>query len=546
MTDPHVVINVVRGEMQPWSDLESASAPAHGPLLIDLVVRASSGRTRALVVGPHGDDVLSAVAESVEHATVLLRSVTDAEHVASLALPGTRVVAGALDGLDEDGFDLVVAADGLERVLGADSPALSWPERLALLTRTATSDAALLVSVRNEFGLPSLFHTAVPRDRDGDDEWVPLYSDSDRPRSTTEVRAALAPRQANVFSIVSSGGAMVASVESGLASSRHGLGTRVLVDAVRSAAVGHAVLAPLGEIAERARDAGTLEIVVPAWLAVVGVPLPACAWMAGDNLLVAAADEGGWIAEASNGHRTSPLPEAPTAEALLFGHAESEDVPGFRAVAARLGELVRDEGALVSPVIWDAVLVGGVPVRAEPSVGGDLPADVALAAAWFRFLDRLLSQDRRHPWPPWTLGDGLVRIWLSMSGVADARDDVLVRGRETADALRTARGEPDPAVVTDLRTAAARVADLERELTEMHGHVLGLERTLTMRDGQLRAETARARKLKAKLATEQTRRRRAESSRAYRLARRLKNLRPRRTAPAASRRGDTLPPNDSR
>ena len=71
----------------------------------------------------------SAVVERTSDATILLRSVSDAEELAAEFGDRLQVVAGALDGLRSEPFEVVLAADGLDRVLGYDSESLSWSER---------------------------------------------------------------------------------------------------------------------------------------------------------------------------------------------------------------------------------------------------------------------------------------------------------------------------------------------------------------------------------------------------------------------------------
>src|SRR4051812_24527396 len=157
-------IEIVRGEIQPWTDYASYRRPAGGPALLALLadlLPATAERT--LIAGPHSQEVIELASSRTAHLTVLVRSVSDAVELRSaVAAQHVTVVAGALDGLDGlDGldtepFDVVLAADGLDRVLGYDSPALSWPQRAASLKRLATPGALVLVAVENEFSLIAL------------------------------------------------------------------------------------------------------------------------------------------------------------------------------------------------------------------------------------------------------------------------------------------------------------------------------------------------------------------------------------------------------
>ncbi|NUT37352.1 MAG: hypothetical protein HOV79_30260, partial [Hamadaea sp.] len=183
-----VRVEVVRGEMQPWSDTAQPGLPPTGGavvcrLLADLL--PSTGRT--LVVGPHGRDVIDLVAARSTHVTVLLRSVSDARELAAAVAGGNiEVISGALDGLAGravEAYDAIVAVDGLDRVLGADSPDLSWPERLAQLLKHAAADAILAVGLENGCSLTALLDRRGDDERHGDNEWWPLRDDVQRPTS---------------------------------------------------------------------------------------------------------------------------------------------------------------------------------------------------------------------------------------------------------------------------------------------------------------------------------------------------------------------------
>ncbi|MEV4352201.1 hypothetical protein AB0J83_47710, partial [Actinoplanes sp. NPDC049596] len=189
MTD----IEVVRGEIQPWTDYTGYRKPAGGDALLAFLTDALPAKaSRALVAGPHSHELITLVAARSEHVTVLIRSVSDATDLRA-AFPGAEVtvIAGALDGLANGPYDLVVAADGLDRVLGYDSPALNWPQRADLIHALAGPGAVVLIGVENEFGLAGLYDRRPVDARHGDDEWRPLHDDPERPTSPDQVLAAL-------------------------------------------------------------------------------------------------------------------------------------------------------------------------------------------------------------------------------------------------------------------------------------------------------------------------------------------------------------------
>ncbi|HYN93020.1 MAG TPA: hypothetical protein VES42_04140, partial [Pilimelia sp.] len=247
------------------------------------------------------------------------------------------------------------------------------------------------------------------------------------------------------------------------------------------------------------------------------------------------------------------VPDSESVERVLFRLAAAEDVPAFRAVAARLGEWARGAYTAAEPqavLSFDDLVVDGdgfAPgvsgwVVVRPATGPEL-----LAAAWYRFGDRLAGH-RRHPWPPWLVGDDLVSAWLGMSG-EEATAEVLKRGRELADELAVVLGEAGAAKAgaaetgaaeagaadagVDLRTALADAAAARTQVTELTGHIAGLERTLGYRDKQLRVRENRIRELRDNV-------RAVQGSRAFKVAmliRKVAKLRnPRQAARAVKRR----------
>ena len=195
------------------------------------------------------------------------------------------------------------------------------------------------------------------------------------------------------------------------------------------------------------------------------------------------------------------IPDTPTVHARLLALAESEDVPGFRALAQRLGAWALEVPVPERHVIvfdqvhctGDGFALGRTTLRLSTPAG----PDESLAAAWYRFEDRLLAGSHRHPWPPWLVGDGLVKTWL-LSCHVEASDAVLAKGRALADAIAehdVALGADTP----DVRSALAHAERARVELIEAKGHILGLERTIGFRDKQLRIREERITTLRAQV-----------------------------------------------
>ncbi len=490
-----------RGEVQPWTDFTGDRHAAGGATLValldDLLPRRAA---RTLVAGPHTADVIELAAARSAHVTVIVRSVSDAQHLRT-AVPAAHVtvIAGALDGLSGvQPFDVVLAADGLDRVLGYDSPGLNWPQRKAELVRLATADALMVVGVDNEFSLTGLYDRRPTDVRHGNDEWRPVHDDPARPTSVAQVAAEFNPTQ--LYAAFDAAGVLhtLLDVDAAALTRPGHPGANLAVGGFAAKAARMPLLAPIVDGADAAARAGLLGAIAPSWLAIrgpAGTTHTAYA-LAVAGVLVADLDEAGWTAGIRNGGLTeifdpalvaTHVPDVASVEGELFRLAAAEDVPGFRAYAARIGVWANDEGLIVFDDLFadgEGFIRGMLGYRAAP---GNKSPDL-LAAAWHRFRDRLLRAHRRHPWPPWvTEGDDLVSTWLGMSGVqVDA--GILKCGREIADRI----AEPSTAE-PDVRTILAdRDAD-KLKIKELAGKVFGLERTLRFRDQALRTREAQVR-----------------------------------------------------
>ncbi|MEU4288932.1 hypothetical protein AB0E63_11985 [Kribbella sp. NPDC026596] len=544
-------LQVVLGEMQPWTDRTD-----HHPALAALLADVLPGNRRTLIVGPHSRALISAVSERTSDATVLLRSVSDAEELAAEFGDRLQVVAGALDGLRSEPFEVVLAADGLDRVLGYDSESLSWSERLAAVSALATPDAVVVLGLENEFSLLNLLDRRPPHERHGDDDWRPLHDDPTRPVSADQFISAL-PWTAQVYADFGSRTFVAAEVA---AAARPGeLPTRLATDALE--AVDVPLLSPIADGVDSAARAGLLAAIPTGWLAITGTHAEHDLYVeTGPAILTANQGTSGWQTTIGT-PTTGPAPttgaaDAPVAgndlpspttldfdagvvpavvpggvsvESVLLRLAAAEDVPGFRKLAARLGEWATESRVVLR---WDDVVVDGDTfaygvspwATAERTDRADL-----LAAAWYRFHDRMIGQHRRHPWPPWMLGDDLVSTWLGMSGVElpepvqatspdtpPASEEHVARGKELAAALAGVLQLPDS---VDVRTELADAQRARQELFELKGHVYGLERTLGFRNKAMKTRENRIRELRIQLQKVTAAHDRIRGSRTYALSR---------------------------
>ncbi|GAA2820538.1 hypothetical protein [Kribbella solani] len=537
-------VQVVRGEMQPWTD-HTTARPALAALLTEVV----PANRRTLVLGPHAPEQLESVLAHSADVTMLVRSVADAQRLSADFGPCLQVIAGALDGLSVEPFDVIIATDGLDRVLGYDSADLNWSERLAALSALTAPDAVVVLGLENEFSLLNLLDSRPADERHGDDEWRPLHDDPTRPVSVEQFRTAL-PWSAEVYADF--GGRAFIRADVAAAARPGELPTRLAGAALESVPV--PLLSPPADGLDTAARAGLLPAVPTAWLAVTGAtPTQDIYAQSAHSALTATQTLTGWdtsittpapstevdeeAAEPSDEELSfdgSVVPAVVSAgvsvESVLLRLAAAEDVPGFRKLAAELGEWVGDSRVLVR---WDDVVVDGgtFAFGVSPWVAADVVAkEDLLAAAWYRFHDRMITRHRRHPWPPWMIGDDLVSAWLGMSGVEPpehlqatspdalpASTEQVARGKELAAALAVAV-ETNTDLV-DLRTSLAAAEEARQELFELKGHVYGLERTLGFRNKAMKTRENRIRELRGQVQKLNVAHERIRGSRTYAVSR---------------------------
>lgn len=300
-------LQVVRGEMQPWTD-HTTARPALAALLTDVV----PANRRTLILGPHAPQQIESVLAHSADVTILVRSVADAQQLGEDFGPCLQVIAGALDGLQGEPYDVIIATDGLDRVLGYDSADLSWTERLAALSHLAAPDAVVVLAVENEFSLLNLLDSRPADERHGDDEWRPLHDDPTRPVSVDQLKAAL-PWRAEVYADFASRTFIRADVA---AASRPGeLPTRLAVAALESDDA--PLLSPAAEGVDSAARAGLLGSIPTGWLAIAGAGATHDVYaQTAQAVLTADQNLTGWDTTSTIGPAAAPRP-------LPTGHSPS-------------------------------------------------------------------------------------------------------------------------------------------------------------------------------------------------------------------------------
>ena len=130
------------------------------------------------------------------------------------------------------------------------------------------------------------------------------------------------------------------------------------------------------------------------------------------------------------------LPVAPSAATLLLEAIETEDTAAFRAVAARLGKWTAQSSDVegLTHVDWRDVLATEDDLTLALDFSGertrdadaDFSRDLLLASAWREFTRLARRTQPVMPWPQTWGDDELMRLWLSMTGVAEPRIEELL------------------------------------------------------------------------------------------------------------------------
>ncbi len=499
----------IGGEMFSWTEREPKP---RGALLRHLLAQlAGEGEGReVLIAGPHADDLVAALADGGAAVTWLLRSLGDAEEAAQ-AHPTVTVLAGSAGKLDPaDRFDLVVAADGVERLNSTEGDRMTAAELIDRLAGAVRPDGVLVLVHDNHLGL---HHTVrlEPGARERDDSaWYPIDEhDAHRPAS----RAQVADRLAGAGLVVDSayavfpepsaptvlvGPGLLGNVASPL---RPRLGT-ALSQAFAAAYRGRPVLSDPRRLITRALRAGAEDTVAPAWLIVAraGRPEPT---EIGHELLIG--DVHGSFAyginaagttvlhplesaEERNGLRRISEPAAPGADAgyvleeQLLHLAATADLRRLRIELAQYDAWLREQATddmLAGPVVLAGladvfVAADGpalLPTRWEPVE--PVPLGIVRVRAFWEFTVQLITSGRPHPWPVTSSAVDLTATMLGMvgHGISDAevRDAVdLQVALETADQDLTAEQQQERKLQLLTVTPGTASVDIEgfRELTE--------------------------------------------------------------------------------
>lgn len=185
--------DVVLGEMRPWSDRSEGSFPAGGPVLAELTDRLPISGS-VLFLGPTQDEIVQIVAGKADRVDALVRSTTDAEVLREKFGETVNVTVGGLDGYakEQSGqFDVVVALDGLDRVLSFEVAPMAWTDVLSLVRGLVRPGGKLVLAHPLAFAPAAILDARPVPERHGDDDFHPFEVDESRPLDLASILTAV-------------------------------------------------------------------------------------------------------------------------------------------------------------------------------------------------------------------------------------------------------------------------------------------------------------------------------------------------------------------
>ncbi|WP_433317731.1 class I SAM-dependent methyltransferase [Micromonospora sp. CA-269861] len=447
-TAPAGRITLPGGEMLAWSDLPQERLANGGPLAA-LAARLVPPGARVLVAGPHDPALL----DQLTHAevTCLLRSHPDA---VALAHRAARLVVGGPAGLpDDETYDVVIAAAGLDPVESVEGARLGWDGVLARLAAAVRPGGAMLLRLDNPLGLHRLVDTTPWYARRDDSAWViGGVLDRAHPANRDQLRErldAVGLRPAACWAAYPD-----VSTPTALLDADHldrdagsGLFDAVLHGACAGGSTSATVLQDPARLAVDALHAGRAADLAPGWLTLAHRPAdptdPTTPATDGD-LPVALVQTGrpgigvlevlhgpsGWrwglipttdatkpavapFASREAAYRdadalSGPVPSGRLLRTLLLDAALRRDLAALRALLHGYAGWLADQADADGRIAGAAALAGtdNVVVDGEryavldPSwrATAALPADVVLARGLWRFAAGLLTGGYAHPW----------------------------------------------------------------------------------------------------------------------------------------------------
>ncbi|MFB9236715.1 hypothetical protein ACFFWC_14330 [Plantactinospora siamensis] len=493
-------VRQVGGEMYSWTDWDPERGPRipGGTALLRLMSELATGRSAVLVAGPHDPALLRALIRTGAAVSCLVRAVPDAERIAA-EFPDVTVWCGVVSKVDHGGpFDLIIAADGLDRLASTEGDQQSPDDLLHGLAGLLAPRGVLALTHPNLLGLQHLVELEPGRQYRSDTAWYPVSEHDDlRPASLAELRARMRAHGLEpawgygAFPAAHRPDVLVADRVTGDTGSplRAPLAA-ALFAALTDAYAGTAVLQDPRPLLERALRVGAVATLAPRWLVLAhpadaeGVAVPRHDLVVGheDGYVyeIAATDRRlrlSVLAPATAGRQrgalrgvADPGPVADLApgrvfEEQLLGLCARHDLVGLRAALAGYVSWVQDhavDGRVSGPVAlagtYDLVATDAgfwpMPARWEPIDA--VPVDVVVARALWGFAARLITMNRPHPWDL-TASAAELTVGLAATAGRTLRDGDLDAALDLEAAVRAAEEDLTPGEAAERRAALAEV-----------------------------------------------------------------------------------------
>lgn len=443
-------IELLGGEMFTWSDFSGRTSVADGPIARGILAGYAGARRRVLVAGPHVVELVEAAVAGFESADVLVRSFEDAQALRARLPASVHVICGPLGSLArrDDGYDLVVALAGVDRLHSAEIDEASWTGAVTNLVGLLADDGELYLGFGNEVGVDRLLGVDPDPSRD-DSSWPHGRVSTDPPLDLRTLAghleagglgqienwACFGPRSAPTLAVPAAlldrrrrDAVLGRLVEH---SFERDNGTRAVKDVGHTARelVVHGLGAGVAPswVLHHARGAKQTrhEFVLvaphdPDGLAEAPYRLDAAErdGVAGwERRLLAGQDQVGW------------LPSIPTVHELLADACSAQDLTTAGTLVRRYRDWLtgetgsRDVEPARVPVTLDDVVLDGpsvVVLRDLPAAGGPVAADVVLLRALLVFAHDFLARVPRHPWPRSASPE--IVAW-ALAGVVDLEAD---------------------------------------------------------------------------------------------------------------------------
>ncbi|MFC5265296.1 hypothetical protein ACFPJ1_24565 [Kribbella qitaiheensis] len=434
---------MVGAEMLNWSDLTPLNGrPATGgrvpAALLDAVLKPTDS---VLVAGPHSLDLLEQVVGATASVDALVRSAPDAEEIAA-RIPG-RVYCGALDRFSsEDAYDVIVALDGLHRLVGPDTPVLTWFDALAALRKRLAPEGRLLLAAENSFGIERLIQPNLATVAN-DQAWPrDLFGSVEPPAGLKAVQDALGT-SATTYAVYPD----LADPSVALTGTDTPLAGVTIARAVASRYTGPMMSDPY-RLMQDAIAAGLGTELAPGWYFVIGaadVPdvLPGDAVPTGSGILLE--------------------------EYLLDALRVDDQAAIRRTVPGYVSWLLAQDTEIASIASADNVIVDGTSYQVfgdgEPVEGR---GEALVVSQLARFVRRSLEAGSRQSWTVGESTRGLTALFASMAGIT------------LTEALwaSVAPGNKQPQPVGSAEQVAT-IARLTKELSEAATQAIYFERQLS-------------------------------------------------------------------